>query len=167
MDETQIQEEAIIQITDPLIGWGSPDEMMSHAKTASLYLFLDLEPIDRVDRINGLLTKLRLALDFETSNHADLTANANELRQNKDKPKANIEALKLGPDSLLLLQTMTPADNSTRGGNPKGTGDSDLEAKMTKCAFLLGQSEERVQALSVIMLLLCSGLQHAQGLVAS
>lgn len=30
-------------------------------------------------------------------------------------------------------------------------------------AFLAGQSEERVQALSVIMLHLCTGLQHAQG----
>lgn len=136
--------------------------MMSHAKTASNYLFHDLEPLERVDRISGLLTKLRLALDFETSNHADLTANANELRQNKDKPKANVEPLKLGSDSSLLLQTKSPADNSLARGRAV---DLDLEAKMTKCAFLLGQSEERVQALSVIMLLLCSGLQHAQGTV--
>lgn len=44
---------------------------------------------------------------------------------------------------------------------PKKTKDNehDLAGK----AFLIGQSEERVQALSVIMLHLCTGLQYAQG----
>lgn len=157
MDATQIDEEDIIQITEPLIGWGSPDEMMSSAKTASYYLYVDLESSERVERINGLLTKLRLALDFETSNHADLTATANELRQNREKWKV-AEPLKLGSDSSLLLQTKGPAERDGRGGR-----EENVEQKMARCAFLLGQSEERVQALSVMMLHLCSGLQYAQG----
>ncbi|XP_055539904.1 PDZ domain-containing protein 8 isoform X2 [Wyeomyia smithii] len=37
----------------------------------------------------------------------------------------------------------------------------------TRSAFLAGQSEERVQALSILMLHLCSGLQHAQGSISS
>lgn len=142
VDASQIEVEDIIQITEPLIGWASPDDMMSNAKTASYYLYKDLAPNERLDKINGLLTKLRLALDFETTNHADLTANANELRQNRDKPKAS--------DATILLQT-------------KCCNQDEMEEKMARCAFLLGKSEERVQALSVIMLHLCSGLQYAQG----
>lgn len=153
-DASQIDEEDIMQITEPLLGMGSPDDMMSHAKAASNYLYEDLEPNERLDKINGLLSKLRLALDFETSNHADLTANANELRQHREKP---VEALRLGGgDSTILLQTKSSSES------PHGAR-SDLEAKIARCAFLLEQSEERVQALSVIMLYLCSGMQFAQG----
>lgn len=160
-DATQIDEEDIVQITEPLMGWGCPDDMMSHAKEASNFLYVDVEPNERLDRINGLLSKLRLALDYETSNHADLTANANELRQFRDKP-ASVEALKLGSDASIVLQTKSPLEKELK----KGRIDSDLEAKITRCAFLLGQSEERVQALSVIMLYLCSALQCAQGSVS-
>lgn len=160
-DASQIDGEDIIQITEPLIGWGSPDDMMSHAKTASNYLYVDVEPNERLERINGLLTKLRSALDYETTNHADLTAYANELRQHRDKPSVTVEPLKLGTDAKILLQTKSSADSSREDLR----GNSDLEARITKCAFLLGQSEERVQALSVIMLYLCSGLQYAQGSV--
>lgn len=51
-----------------------------------------------------------------------------------------------------------PADVATTELNSKSP-TSDVARK----AFLAGQSEERVQALSVVMLYLCSGLQHAQG----
>lgn len=157
MDETsQIQERDIVYITEPLIGWGSADEMMSLAKSASHHLYADMEPLDRVERITNLLTKLRLALDFETSNHADLTVRSNELRQMRSSP-ASVDALRLSSDSL-LLQTKPAA------GPVEPPKDVELDAKMTKCAFNLGQSEERVQALSVLMLHLCSGLQHAQGI---
>lgn len=164
-DGTQIEEEDIVQITEPLMGWGSPDDMMSHAKGASSFLYVDVEPNERMEKINGLLSKLRFALDFETSNHADLTANANELRQMRDKPPtAAVETLKLGSDANILLQTKSATEGVSRDGRGS-RGDSELEAKITKCAFLLGQSEERVQALSVIMLYLCSGLQFAQSSV--
>lgn len=142
-DSTQIDDDDIVQITEPLIGFGSPDDLMSHAKTASNYLYVDMEPNERLNKITDLLSTLRAALDYETSNHADLTANANELRQNREP------------------QTKSLSDS--KGNRP----DAQLEAKITKCAFLLGQSEERVQALSGIMLYLCSAMQYAQGSVNS
>lgn len=165
-DATQIDEEDIMQITEPLMGWGSPDDMMSHAKGASNFLYEDVEANERLERINGLLSKLRLALDYETSNHADLTANANELRQHRAPMPAAVvvEPLKMGTDSTILLQTKSATEKDNKGGRGGGGGggDPELEAKIAKCAFLLGQSEERVQALSVIMLYLCSALQSAQ-----
>lgn len=159
-DATQIDEEDIQQITEPLLGMGTPDDMMGHAKSASNYLYEDVEPNERIGRINGLLSTLRLALDFETTNHADLTATANELRQNRDKPAA--EPLKFGADGTILLQTKC-ANESPGSREGKGVRGSEFEAEIARCAFLLGQSEERVHALSVIMLYLCSGLQSAQG----
>lgn len=155
--EDGMPESDITKITDPLIGFGSAEEMMSLAKSASHYLYSDIEPVERVEKINSLLSKLRLALDTETSNHADLMIDSNDLKlsQQKDKSAQSLD-LRLGLDSTLLQQAKPPSSSETK--------DLDLETKMAKLAFLLGQSEERVQALSIIMLHLCSGLQHAQGI---
>lgn len=161
-DATQIDEEDIHQITEPLLGMGSPDDMMSQAKSASNYLYEEVEPTERLERINGLLSKLRLALDFETTNHADLTATANELRQGREKPPVSIEPLKIGGDGSIMLQTKCATGGAGSQEERGVRGDSELE-KIARCALLLGQSEERVHALSVIMLYLCSGLQTAQG----
>lgn len=55
---------------------------------------------------------------------------------------------------------MTEKDaSSTSASTPSQQQQSDA----ARSAFLAGQSDERVQALSVIMLHLCSGLQHVQG----
>lgn len=53
--------------------------------------------------------------------------------------------------------------SSSAESTPKKTKDSESLNEITRRAFLVGQSEERVQALSVIMLHLCTGLQYAQG----
>lgn len=50
-----ITREQIISVTEPLIGWGTSDEMMAIAKTSSRTLFADMEPNERVQLINNLV----------------------------------------------------------------------------------------------------------------
>lgn len=102
------------------------------------------------------LTKLKLALDSETTAHANLIemhANlASETTDNKNIGAGN--ASTLATDSR--GRRCSSADST-----PRKTKDNEHE--LAGKAFLVGQSEERVQALSVIMLHLCTGLQYAQG----
>lgn len=51
-----IAEEQIRSLTEPLINCGSSDELMGLAKTASKSLYGELEPTDRVDKINILVS---------------------------------------------------------------------------------------------------------------
>lgn len=51
----EITREQIVAITEPLIGGGTPDEMMALAKTTSRALFVDIEPSERVQMINNLV----------------------------------------------------------------------------------------------------------------
>lgn len=102
---------------------------MALAKSTSKSIYADLEPDERTERINKLLSKLHIALDCETLNQSSLSAAKDGTVKDDGKPKTN----------------------------------TTQQADATRSAFLAGQSEERVQALSVIMLHLCSGLQHAQG----
>lgn len=51
----EITREQIVAITEPLIGGGTPDEMMALAKTTSRALFVDVEASDRVQMINNLV----------------------------------------------------------------------------------------------------------------
>lgn len=106
------------------------------------------------------LSKLRIALDSETTAHANLTSSLSELNKTPEKTQSistqNVETVRAPADSHLLLQTKGPSMDS-RKGNAREVQES------AKKAFLIGQSEERVQALSVIMLYLCTGLQFAQG----
>lgn len=96
--------------------------------------------------INFQLSKLRVALDSETKAHATLVS-------------LSAENAKIIPtDSKNTASTSTTTDGTSKSVKEN---QHDLARK----AFLLGQSEERVQALSVIMLYLCTGLQHAQGIV--
>lgn len=44
----------------------------------------------------------------------------------------------------------------------KQLGTVDAEVEKAKLAFQIGQADARIQALSVLMLHYCSGLQHAQ-----
>lgn len=89
------------------------------------------------------LSKLKLALDSETTAHANLVAS----------------------ETFSLASTLTTDYRDRRSSSaestPRKIKDSDHE--LAGKAFLVGQSEERVQALSVIMLHLCTGLQYAQG----
>lgn len=50
-----ITREQIVSLTEPLIGYGGPDEMMALAKTTSRTLFVDVEPNERVQTINNLV----------------------------------------------------------------------------------------------------------------
>lgn len=51
--------------------------------------------------------------------------------------------------------------SSSAESTPKKTKEHQHD--LARKAILIGQSEERVQALSVVMLFLCTGLQYAQG----
>lgn len=51
-----ITREQIVSLTEPLVGWGGPDEMMALAKTTSRSLFIDIEPNERVQMINNLVS---------------------------------------------------------------------------------------------------------------
>lgn len=101
-------------------------------------------------------------MDIETTNHSNLNSSTSDLSINLDRSASlsqqNIDSVRTNSDTSLLLQTKGPS------GSP--TNDSSYNRKSrddTAKAFLIGQSEERVQALSVIMLHLCTGLQYAQG----
>lgn len=106
------------------------------------------------------LSKLRIALDSETTSHANLTSSLNDINKTPEKNQLisvqHVETIRAPTDSHLLLQTKGPSAESSK----KTQKEVQENAKK---AFLIGQSEERVQALSVIMLYLCTGLQYAQG----
>lgn len=99
---------------------------------------------------------MRLALDSETTAHANLVASEKVSQDNKIAEK-----------NATTASSLQSSDYKWKGSNsaestPKKS-KQQMEADMARGAFLIGQSEERVQALSVIMLHLCTGLQYAQG----
>ena len=55
-DISELSLEQIDLIIETLIGCGTPDEMMSLAKTASRGLYSEYDPAERVDKINGLVS---------------------------------------------------------------------------------------------------------------
>lgn len=96
------------------------------------------------------MARLRILLDVETTNYSRLStapAGADEPAKSCDSPSRD---------------AMSAATESRR---PSATSLSQSDE--TRRAFLIGQSEERVQALSVIMLHLCTGLQFAQGVATN
>lgn len=52
----ELTRDQINGLVDPIIGYGTPDELMTLAKTSSQKLFLELEPNERVDKINLLVS---------------------------------------------------------------------------------------------------------------
>ncbi|XP_053691071.1 PDZ domain-containing protein 8 [Sabethes cyaneus] len=128
-DVKELQMEQIVDLTAPIIEYGSSDTLMSLAKSSSRSIYAEYEPDVRTEKINKLLSKLHIALDCETLNQSALSGTKGDAtKAEESKSKTSIQS-----------------------------------ADSTRSAFLAGQSEERVQALSIIMLHLCSGLQHAQG----
>lgn len=100
------------------------------------------------------LSKLRLALDSETTAHANLVASESSLFECKTTEKN-------ASSNSLTTESAKTRPSSSAESTPKKS--KEIEHDLAKKAFLIGQSEERVQALSVIMLHLCTGLQYAQG----
>lgn len=90
------------------------------------------------------LSKLKLALDSETTAHANLVASLQS-----DNSASTID--------IKIKQSLTTTSESTQ------TKIKDNPHYAARTAFEVGNSEKRVQALSVIMLYLCTGLQYAQG----
>ncbi|XP_067641097.1 PDZ domain-containing protein 8 isoform X2 [Eurosta solidaginis] len=118
-DASTLSVELINTISEPImsISKDEREDIMTLAKNASRKLYSDLNGTERVDKINLLLSKIRLALDSETE----------------------------------LYSTLTTAS----------TTKSEIMADASR-SLTFGKTEERVQALSVIMLYLCTGLQNAQ-----
>lgn len=104
---------------------------------------------------------MRLALDSETTAHANLVASEPTSLWSENKTPEKHAA---STSSLTTDFAKTTRRSSSAESTPKKVKDvHELAGK----AFLIGQSEERVQALSVIMLHLCTGLQYAQGVCNS
>ncbi|XP_076285603.1 PDZ domain containing 8 isoform X2 [Lasioglossum baleicum] len=96
-------------VAAPLVAGDLDDGLMSRAKDTGKFLYKHLELRDRVEKINTMMSKLKTALDAETTSRLELSQ----------------------------------------------TGDMDS-------IKLIAQSDLRVQALSVLLLHYCAGLQHAQ-----
>nr|XP_012225890.1 PREDICTED: LOW QUALITY PROTEIN: PDZ domain-containing protein 8 [Linepithema humile] len=96
-------------VAAPLVAGDLDEGLMSRARDTGKFLYKYLEPQERVDKINTMMTKLKNALDAETTSRLELSHN----------------------------------------------GDADSMK-------LIAQSDLRVQALSVLLLHYCAGLQHAQ-----
>ncbi|XP_061394825.1 PDZ domain-containing protein 8-like, partial [Musca vetustissima] len=127
IDVPSFTPEQVVSITEHIIQLSIDEDVMNLAKNASKQLYCNLSGNERVEKINLLLTKLRMALDSETAIHSTLAAT--------------------------IKTTNNDATNTT-------TAESSIQNNKSN---ILGKSEERIQALSVIMLYLCTGLQHAQG----
>ncbi|XP_022196528.2 PDZ domain-containing protein 8 isoform X2 [Nilaparvata lugens] len=97
------------------------DELsLDEAKASGRQLFADLPPDARKQRIDAVMTKLKVAIDAESHVHKKLAQ------------------------------------------EEQGGCDSSAKARN---AFLVGKSEEKLQAMTVLMLHLCAGLQDAQDCV--
>ncbi|XP_076161316.1 PDZ domain containing 8 isoform X3 [Ptiloglossa arizonensis] len=96
-------------VAAPLIAGDLDDGLMSRAKDTGKFLYKYLEPRERVEKINAMMGKLKIALDAETTSRLELSQSGEM-------------------DSIKLI----------------------------------AQSDLRVQALSVVLLHYCAGLQHAQ-----
>ncbi|XP_013118912.1 PDZ domain-containing protein 8 [Stomoxys calcitrans] len=134
VDVPSFTPEQVVFITEHIIQLSRDEDVMSLAKNASRQLYSNVSGSERVEKINLLLTKLRLALDSETAIHSNLAA-----------------SIKNGNNENINTTT-----------TPSGDGINTQHQHNNK-SNILGKSEERIQALSVIMLYLCTGLQHAQG----
>ncbi|XP_072751935.1 PDZ domain-containing protein 8 isoform X2 [Anoplolepis gracilipes] len=94
-------------VAAPLVAGDLDDGLMSRARDTGKFLYKYLEPRERVEKINVMMSKLKNALDAETTSRLELSQNADSMK-------------------------------------------------------LIAQSDLRVQALSVLLLHYCAGLQHAQ-----
>ncbi|XP_050445563.1 PDZ domain-containing protein 8 isoform X2 [Cataglyphis hispanica] len=94
-------------VAAPLVAGDLDDGLMSRARDTGKFLYKNLEPRERVEKINVMMGKLKNALDAETTSRLELSHNADSMK-------------------------------------------------------LIAQSDLRVQALSVLLLHYCAGLQHAQ-----
>ncbi|XP_046831711.1 PDZ domain-containing protein 8 isoform X2 [Vespa crabro] len=105
----ELLEGAEPSVAAPLVAGDLDDGLMSRAKDTGKFLYKYFEPLERVEKINDMIGKLKTALDAETTSRLELSQSGEN-------------------DSIKLII----------------------------------QSDLRVQALSVLLLHYCAGLQHAQ-----
>uniref|UniRef100_A0A182NRJ8 PDZ domain-containing protein 8 n=1 Tax=Anopheles dirus TaxID=7168 RepID=A0A182NRJ8_9DIPT len=170
-DVNELNMEQIVDLTAPLIEYGPSDTLMGLAKSTSKTMYGDCESDVRTEKINKLvstggsggggggggdsgrgLSKLHIALDYETINQSVLNATKDS---NSSSGSSVVGA---NPNTKVEL-----ADGKGGKSVAQPQHQQQQQHDSTRSAFLAGQSEERVQALSIIMLHLCSGLQYVQG----
>uniref|UniRef100_A0A182QUE3 PDZ domain-containing protein n=1 Tax=Anopheles farauti TaxID=69004 RepID=A0A182QUE3_9DIPT len=182
-DVNELNMEQIVDLTAPLIEYGPSDTLMALAKSTSKTMYGECESDVRTEKINKLvstgghggggggdsgvdrigggdktpptshLSKLHIALDYETINQSVLSATKDSNSSSGSSvggANANTKELADGKGGKSIAQ-------------PQQQQQQQQQHDSTRSAFLAGQSEERVQALSIIMLHLCSGLQYVQG----
>lgn len=109
--------ETVSRLLDQVMQCPSDETLMDNAKESGLKLYASLEPEEKKEKINLMMTELKKTLDLSTSEHMELSKKLN-------------------------------------------TEESEVEK--AKLAFLIGQADAKVHALSVLMLHYCSGLQYNQ-----
>ncbi|KAE8751360.1 hypothetical protein FOCC_FOCC001931 [Frankliniella occidentalis] len=93
------------------------EDLMAVAKATGKELYSGLPPLQRIERINKMISKLKISMDSESS-----------LRMQLARKEVDCQ-------------------------------DSTEKARL---AFLIGKCDEKVQALAILMLHFCAGLQHTQ-----
>lgn len=104
------------------------------------------------------LLRLRIVLDVETMTFAQLSAPP-QATQADTEPTEPTERSPTRPPRRPSTQSITSLQQPSTTTTTATASATDE----TRRAIQMGQSEERVQALSMIMLHLCTGLQFAQG----
>ncbi|KAL1398053.1 hypothetical protein pipiens_009265, partial [Culex pipiens pipiens] len=69
-DVKELQMDQIVELTAPLMEYGSSDTLMALAKSSSKIIYAECEADVRTEKINKLLNKLHVALDCETLNQS-------------------------------------------------------------------------------------------------
>ncbi|XP_035774734.1 PDZ domain-containing protein 8-like [Anopheles albimanus] len=162
-DVNELNMEQIVELTAPLLEYGPSDALMALAKSSSKTMYADCEPDVRTAKINKLLSKLHTALDYETINQSALVVT----KESSGATSVPVGASSNGVGgSCANTNGKEPADGKPKQSAPQHHQQQQQHQQQhesTRAAFLAGQSDERVQALSIIMLHLCSGLQCVQG----
>ncbi|XP_049532563.1 PDZ domain-containing protein 8 [Anopheles darlingi] len=159
-DVNELNMEQIVELTAPLLEYGPSDALMALAKSSSKTMYADCEPDVRTAKINKLLSKLHTALDYETINQSALVVT----KESNGATSAPVGASSNGVGgSGANTNGKEPTDGKPKQSVPQQQQQQQQQHESTRAAFLAGQSDERVQALSIIMLHLCSGLQCVQG----
>lgn len=157
LDCSTLSFDQVVLITEPILRHSRNDDLMNLAKSYSKHLYAELPPDARVVKINELVrshsNSKQLNIVLTTHSHVrSLSLSFSSCRTQLTKLKVALDAETEGYTML----------NDTEKAN---TNRMESEVPWKSMARSKNKSEERVQALSIIMLYLCTGLQHAQGTV--
>lgn len=145
--EKEVTIDDIKSITDPLRCWGTVDDLMALAKSSSDTLYAELEGSQRNDKINFVVSCVINSLFI-------LVININMF-------KFQLTKLKVALDSETSFQLKNKERTSPKQTVKLDPNNSTSQYDNAQKTFVNGQSEERIQILSIVMLYFCSALQQA------